>query len=383
MCEKDAGSMDNDGQRANSDRHLSARDISILKIAILASQQRPRELSAEVQHALRSGVSPNDIRAVLDDVAHRAGNRIDGCPEIMVSGEFHPDLRRAAGELSRGTDFTHDSLPLIRKAMADRRATDPADVLVVPVGKASGVRVHKPLGVQTPAAAMLWIHGGCFVVGSAAQDDALCRKFAQTLDIVVASVEYRLAPGHPFPAPLDDCAEALRWLARQPGVDPSRIAIGGGSAGGGLAAALALRTRDTGTMRPAAQLLSYPMLDDRPAGKPDPEPQSRRLMNQGMNRFGWDSYLGGVDRSEGVPARAVSLAALPPAWIGVGSLDLLLNENLEYAQRLRHAGGSCSLEVVPGAFHAFDVMVPNADISRDFFERQCDFLRQHRIGAEL
>jgi acetyl esterase/lipase len=222
---------------------------------------------------------------------------------------------------------------------------------------------------------MLWIRGGCYVIGSAAQDDEMCRRFARTLGIVVASVEYRLAPEHPHPAALDDCAAALNWLAGQPDVDSSRVAIDGASAGGGLTAALALRTRDEEMTRPVLQLLAYPMLDDRPAYEPDPEPHLRRLMDQGMNRRGWESYLRGVDPEHAVPARAASLENLPPAWIGVGTMDLLFNECIEYADRLKQSGVQCGLDVVPGAFHAFDLWSPKAGVSRRFFEAQCAALR--------
>lgn len=194
---------------------------------------------------------------------------------------------------------------------------------------------------------------------------------------MVASVEYRVAPEHPYPAALDDCVTALNWLAEQSEVDSSRIAIGGGSAGGGLAAALALRMRDVGSVQPVMQLLSYPMLDDRPAFKPDPHPKRRRLMDQGMNRFGWESYLRGVARlEEAVPARATDLTGLPPAWIGVGSMDLLFDEDLEYANRLRQQGVPCALDTVPGAFHGFDLLFPNAGVSRQFFDSQCAALRK-------
>ena len=203
----------------------------------------------------------------------------------------------------------------------------------------------------------------------------MCRRFARTLGIVVASVEYRLAPEHPYPAALDDCTAALNWLAGQPDVDASRIAIGGASAGGGLTAALALRTRDQGKTKPVMQLLTYPMLDDRPAYKPDPHPERRRLMDQGMNRFGWDSYLHGVCPQNAVPARAASLAGLAPAWIGVGTMDLLLDENREYADRLHRDGVRCDLEIVSGAFHAFDLVAPEGEVSRRFFDSQCVALR--------
>lgn len=222
------------------------------------------------------------------------------------------------------------------------------------------------------------MHGDCFVLGSASQDDTLCQRFARTLGIIVASVEYRVAPEYPYPAALDDCVTALNWLARQPEVDSSRIASGGGSAGGGLAAALALKTRDVGLVQPVMQLMSYPMLDDRPAFRPDPNPHWRRFMDQGMNRFGWESYLSGHARPEEVaPARATDLSGLPPAWIGVGTMDLLFEEDVEYAKRLRQHGVSCVLETVPGAFHAFDLFAPKAGVARHFFESQCAALREH------
>jgi acetyl esterase/lipase len=233
------------------------------------------------------------------------------------------------------------------------------------------VRVHRPPGDAAPSAALLWIHGGCYVIGCAAQDDRLCQRFAQALGVVVASVEYRVAPENPYPAALDDCTTALHWLANQADVDSTRIAIGGASAGGGLTAALALRLRDEGTVRPVMQLLTYPMLDDRPAFKPDPDAKRRRLMGQGMNRLGWESYLRGVEPDDAVPARAVDLGGLPPAWIGVGTHDLLHNEDVEYADRLKQSGVSCALEIVPGAFHGFDLFAPKAVVSQRFFEAQC------------
>lgn len=255
------------------------------------------------------------------------------------------------------------------------RALDgPRDVEVVPLGAGAGVRVHRPLGLGAPSAALLWIHSGCYVLGSARQEDKICHRFAQTLGIVVASVEYRLAPEHPYPAALDDCTTALNWLAGQSDVDSSRIAIGGGSAGGGLAAALALRARAEGIAKPALQLLMYPMLDDRPAFEADPNPERRRLMDQGANRFGWESYLRGVEPCHAVPARAMDLSGLPPTWIGVGTMDLLFDECVEYADRLKQSSVPCTLEVVPGAFHGFDLFT-KAGVSQRFFDAQCAALR--------
>ncbi|WP_253869874.1 alpha/beta hydrolase [Mycobacterium sp. 1164966.3] len=268
--------------------------------------------------------------------------------------------------------MTSRTLPIARTVVALRAFGGPRDVEVVSLGPGVGVRVHRPPGLTGPAPGLLWIHGGVYVIGCAAQDDRLCRRFASALGAVVASVEYRVAPEHSYPAALDDCEAALKWLLAQPDVDPSRIAIGGGSAGGGLAAALALRLRDQGSAaQPVIQLLTYPMLDDRPAFRPDPEPERRRMMDQGMNRFGWESYLRGADPNRAVPARATDLTGLPPAWIGVGTHDLLFAESLEYADRLKQSGVPCALEVVQGAFHGFDLLAPKKGVSRQFFESQC------------
>jgi acetyl esterase/lipase len=217
---------------------------------------------------------------------------------------------------------------------------------------------------------MLWIHGGGFVMGSAAQDDALCRHFAEELGIVVASVDYRLAPESRFPVPLDDCHDALAWLADRPYVDATRIAVGGASAGGGLAAALAILARQRGEVSLSFQLLTYPMLDDRTGCRTGIDERHFRLWNNRSNRFGWQSYTGLAPGSPGVtglaaPARCDDLSGLPPAWIGVGTLDLFHDEDLDYAERLSAVGVECAVVEVPGAFHGFD-LVAKATVVRQF-----------------
>lgn len=298
--------------------------------------------------------------------------------------EFHPDLRWLARLVpGRGMPrMTPRGLWLARKIVPLLGRHGPREVEVIPLGGSAALRVHRPLCSTAPLAALLWMHGGCYVLGSASQDDELCHRFAHTLGFVVASVDYRVAPEDPYPAALDDCVTAFDWLTAQCDVDSSRIAVGGGSAGGGLAAALAQRLRDRGTTQPAMQLLTYPMLDDRPAYQVDPNYKQRRFMGQDMNRFGWDSYLGGSDPEEAVPARADTLAGLPPAWMGVGTLDLLFDENLKYAQRLEQDGVHCTLEIVPGAFHGFDLVAPKAGVSRQFFGAQCAALRA-ALGPSL
>jgi acetyl esterase/lipase len=235
------------------------------------------------------------------------------------------------------------------------------------------VRLHRPVGVSQPTPAMLWIHGGGYVLGTAQQHDALCHRFTRELGITVASVDYRLAPEHPYPAPLEDCYSALTWLAGLPAVDPARVAIGGASAGGGLAAALALLARDRGDVTPTLQLLAYPMLDDRSGS--GPEDPKYRLWSPKSNRFGWKAYLANADPQVAVPARRDDLSGLAPAWIGVGTHDLFHDEDVAYAERLTAAGVPCQVEVVPGAFHGFDLVVPKAAVSQSFFASQCASLR--------
>lgn len=286
--------------------------------------------------------------------------------------DFHPDLRRIARVAPR-TLVGPRTLRLVRALTRLQGRGRAGDVEVLTLVSGVGVRMHRPAGNAEVAPALLWIHGGGYVLGSAKQDDALCRRFSRELGVTVASVEYRLAPEHPYPAALDDCYSALTWLTGLPSVDPARVAIGGASAGGGLAAALALLARDRGEVKPALQLLAYPMLDDRSAT--GPKNLNYRLWSPSSNRFGWASYLGGTDPRVAVPARRDDLSGLPPAWIGVGTHDLFHDEDLAYAERLNNAGVPCHVEVVPGAFHGFDLVAPKAQVSQSFFASQCASLR--------
>jgi len=293
---------------------------------------------------------------------------------------IHPELRTMAKFLPRG--LSQRSLRVVRQLEGLQLRAQPLLRRLVPAGRRRdvqvvqqndwSVRVHHPVGAsREPLPAVLWIHGGGYVIGSAAQEDALCRRFANELGAVVAAVDYRRAPEHPFPAPLEDCHDALVWLAGLDQVDPGRVAIGGASAGGGLAAALALMARERQQVSPVLQLLSYPMLDDRTVLRHDIDESGFRLWNNRSNDLGWSSYLAAPAGSDGVgaqaaPARCDDLAGLPPAWIGVGTLDLFLDEDLTYAERLTAAGVPVELDVVDGAFHAFDYLAPRSSISREF-----------------
>lgn len=292
----------------------------------------------------------------------------------MSSHDVHPDLSKVARFAPRSL-VGPNTLKLVRTLSAVLRpgGGDPRGVEALILASGVGVRLHRPANSEQPGPALLWIHGGGYVIGNAQQDDELCQRFVRELGITVAAVDYRLAPEHPYPAPLEDCYSALTWLATLPAVDPARIAIGGASAGGGLAAALALLARDRAEITPALQLLAYPMLDDRSGSAPaDP---NYRLWNPKSNRFGWTAYLGSADPAVAVPARRPDLSGLPPAWIGVGTHDLFHDEDQAYAQRLTAAGVPCQFETVPGAFHGFDLLTPKLPVSRSFFASQCASLR--------
>jgi acetyl esterase/lipase len=289
--------------------------------------------------------------------------------------DFHPDLRRVARVIPKQV-ITPATLPIVRLATRLMGRHTPDDVEVLTLTSGVGVRLYRPTGPSRTGPALLWIHGGGYLIGSAAQDDQLCRRFARELGATVASVDYRLAPENPYPAPLEDCYTALAWLVGLPSVDPARVAVAGASAGGGLAAALALLARDRGEIPLAAQLLVYPMLDDRTVDRDDLDNPGHRLWNQSSNKFGWACYLADADPDVAVPARREDLSGLPPAWMGVGTLDLFHDEDLAYAERLRAAGVPCQVEVVSGAFHGFDGIVPKAEVSQSFFNSQCAVLRE-------
>lgn len=290
-------------------------------------------------------------------------------PEILPLLDLMPTL-----------ELSDQLLPLVREA---RYGCEPPPLPIAPhehlapgLDDAPDVPVrHFDPPARTGNAAVFHIHGGGMVLGKAEMSDPGNAMLALALGVQVFSVDYRLAPEHPFPAPQNDCLAAWDWLqanAQSLGVDPARIAIAGESAGGGLAAALALMIRDTGRTPPAGQVLTFPMLDHRTGSDEQPA-----LANTGefvwsaqSNRFGWAALRGNYpaddDRAHWFsPALAPDLAGLPPAWIGVGALDLFLAEDLDYAKRLAAAGVPVSLDLYAGCPHAF-MLVQDAAVTADY-----------------
>nr|WP_314144784.1 alpha/beta hydrolase [uncultured Rhodococcus sp.] len=248
------------------------------------------------------------------------------------------------------------------------------------------VRFFTPEHLDGPLPVLVWIHGGGFAIGSAASSDPYCVEVVRELDFAVANVEYRLAPETPFPGPLDDCYAALEYIhshASELGVDPARIAVGGQSAGGGLAAGTVLRARDEGVVPVAFQLLEIPELDDRLSTVSMTEFVDTPMWHRPNAILSWQYYLGesysGPDDPNvsiyAAPSRATDLAGLPPTYVATMELDPLRDEGIDYAVRLLQAGVSVELHSFPGTFHGSG-MLATAEVSKRAHTESMDALRR-------
>ncbi len=299
---------------------------------------------------------------------------LDAAPDMGVSSAKLPFARAAIAEMTQMGLAVADASVMVTEHLAPARDGSP------------GVRVllYKPEGLPRSAPVVFQIHGGGFLFGTAELGDPRNRAMAKAVGCAVASVEYRLAPEVPFPGGLEDCYTALDWLYRQAAeldLDPHRIAIRGESAGGGLAAGLAMLARDRGGPPIMFQLLIYPMLDDRTTTHDGHAYAGEFVWDAASNHFGWKSWLGVTPGSQDVtplaaPARVENLEGLPPTYIATAALDLFLEEDLEYARRLIRAGVPTEVHVVPGAFHGFDAMAPEAAVSRRFTTNADESLRR-------
>ena len=247
------------------------------------------------------------------------------------------------------------------------------------------LRIVRPKSLLCLSPVLIWIHGGGYIIGKPEMNDPFLYQMAHELGILIVSIDYRLAPEHPFPAPLDDCYTALKWVyanARLLNTDPNRIAIGGESAGGGLAASLCQLAYDRQDVKPIFQMLVYPMLDDRTCLRSNPLNKALMTWSPESNRFGWEAYLKQKCGAERVPpysvaARRENLSGLPPAWICTGTLDLFYEEDLAYADQLKNCGVECELTVIPGAYHGFDFFGSKLKLVEYFRKSQIAALKRH------
>lgn len=246
------------------------------------------------------------------------------------------------------------------------------------------VLVTAPTSEGTRRPAVLHLHGGGMVVGSPQFEVFESGRLARELDAVVVSPDYRLAPEHPFPAALDDCMATLTWMrdhADELGIDGDRIAVMGSSAGGGLSAAVAQRSTDEGIPL-RAQVLVYPMMDDRTALRDDHGGRGRFMWTPESSRWAWTAYLGREPQESqapeyAAPARRADLTGLPPAWIGVGDLDILYDEGVTYAERLTAHGVPTELVAVTGMYHGADGIKPKVPAMRAFRRGMSEYLRAY------
>jgi acetyl esterase/lipase len=306
---------------------------------------------AEAGDVLRPGFAAADIAAARQG----ALTQLAAAPEPTLGGAFEVSQRAVPGP---------------------EGAPDVSLLICRPTAGVTGTGTRRPV--------LYHVHGGGLVLGSNRLGVDMALAWAKELDALVVSVEYRLAPEHPHPAPVEDVYAGLLWTAEHAGElggDPARIVLVGASAGGGLTAALALLLRDRQGPRPLGQMLLYPMLDDR-----NDTPSARQMAGVGVwdrtaNETAWTALLG--DRRGGpdvpayaAPARAADLSGLPPAYLDVGSAETFRDEVVAYASGIWRAGGVAELHVWPGGFHGFDGFAPQAALSRSAAAAHLDWLRR-------
>ena len=309
---------------------------------------------------------------------------------MNVDALLDPEIGEALKGLPAMNGFSFEELPKIRAQRSVLLANVQLSDAVVrtgytvpgPAGSPDvAIRVHRPASASGDLPCVYFMHGGGYVLGTYAMDDLRFDRWCPELNCVGVSVEYRLAPETPYPGPLEDCYAGLKWVydnAGQLGIDRARLGIGGASAGGGLAAGLALLARDRGEIPLAFQLLIYPMIDDRLAN--ESQAWEVPIWPPRSNAAGWSAYLGklrgGIVPIYAAAARASDLSALPPAYVMVGALDGFLDEDVDYALRLTHAGIPVELHVYPGGPHGFDGLLPGTGLARRARQDIEDWLRR-------
>lgn len=278
----------------------------------------------------------------------------------------------------------------LRARTGGRPATDARvsfdDVTIVgPEGDGLRLRVYQPARPQRPRGCLLFIHGGAFVIGSLESGHARALNYSAEASCVVVSVDYRLAPEHRFPAGVEDCFAALRWVAGAAEaleVDPARVGVAGDSSGACLAAAVALMARDRGGPELRFQLLNYPVLDDRLRTRSMRTLIDVPVWSAPKCKTMWKHYLGRETQASSAispyaaPLRAIDLSGLPSAYIATCEFDPLRDEGIEYACRLLDAGVSVELHTFAGTYHAFDMAAAASELGRTAIAEQVRALRR-------
>lgn len=299
---------------------------------------------------------------------------IEASPPLVLNGETLA-AARAQNLAVRG----NQAVPAELAHIATRNLEVPSAA-----GSPVPLRVYAPPAGEAGCAVLLWIHGGGFVTGTESQDEIVCRRLVAESGVVIVSAGYRLAPEHPYPAAFEDCTAVLRWIVAGgdgAGWAGSSLGVAGKSAGGALAAALALWSRDRGQPSLALQMLIYPVLDHRHATPSSRAVTDRRVWNRETSMWAWRCYLGELGPSNAVPAyaspaQAVDLSGVAPAYLLVAGEDLLRDEGIDYSRRLMEAGVAVELHVVPGVTHGWDLKAPDAAITRRVHAEYAAVLRR-------
>jgi acetyl esterase len=303
--------------------------------------------------------------------------------DLTMDQRLDPVLRAVA------TTRTDLSLyRMIRESIDERRRAAVADIdssgVVIREAIASGVSVRIYNGAPTPAPAVIYCHAGAFMLGNLDTDHRQCVELARRGRCSVVSLDYRLAPEHPYPAALDDAITVLNWVsdsAAELGVDASRIAVAGSSAGGALAACLAQRSADRSLPAVLFQMLHQPVLDDRVTGSKAEFAATPAFDGPAAEQM-WRYYLGStVPSADSAPARRDQLQDLPTAFISCSDIDPLRDEALNYATRLLGAGVATELHVFAGTCHGFDSLLPDWEVAEQLFILQGRALRRAFYGA--
>ena len=295
----------------------------------------------------------------------------------MVPGGFGaiPDIKERRALLKQVFDATTADLPPNENVITEDRT--------VPGAEGSpdiGVRIFRPAGATGVLPGIYHIHGGGMVQGNIDGENPIAAMLCETVNSVIVSVEYRLAPENPYPAAVEDCYAGLVWMAQnaeQLGFDAERLAVYGGSAGGGLAIATALTSRDQGGPPICFMVPVYPMIDDRNETASSHEITDIGIWDRDCNREAWDWYLGGQPADGyAAPARVDDLSGLPPAFIDVGEIDLFRDEDIDFAARLIQAGVPTELHVYPGAYHGSELIAPEAGLSKLIWRQRIEALNR-------
>jgi acetyl esterase/lipase len=304
-----------------------------------------------------------DVRAPLDELLQALPGGFNAIPDIVQ--------RRATVE----TILSAVEVPVNPNVVKEDRTVPGPD------GEPDiTVRIYRPANATGTLPGIYFIHGGGMILGTVDGEDPTATMICDLVGAVVVSVEYRLSPEHPHPAPVEDCYAGLVWMAKNAaelGYDPDRLAIYGASAGGGLTIASALLARDRGGPAVSFMMPIYPMIDDTHSTASSREITDIGIWDRDGNIEAWGWYLGGRDADQyAAPARAEDLSGLPPAFIDVGTVDLFRDEDIAFAQRLMAAGVPTELHVYPGAYHAAETFAADAALSQRIWAQRIDALKR-------